>query len=135
MRILVASSNIFRRELTSYQLGEAGYAVDEAVDLAALLRSFDVQPAQMIVLDVQLGGDAPGALLDAVRLRSRSPILWIADPTLARPLLMLDLRPADALAWPFTGAELLVRVALLLGRAAADLARDSEQSRSLGAPE
>lgn len=135
MRILVASSNIFRRELTGFTLAEAGFAVAEASDLAGLLAALDGEPPLVLVLDPQIGGDAPGALLDAVRLRVRAPVLWIASDALARPLLMLDPRPADALDWPYSGDELLARVALLIGRAEADLARGPGRSRSLGASE
>lgn len=134
MRITVASSNIFRRELTCYTLAEAGYAVDEAAHLPGLLERLAAAPPLAIVLDAQLGPE-PGHALEAVRLRCQAPILWIADPPLARPLLMLDSRPADAVAWPYAAGELLERVTLLIGRAAADLYVDAERARYAGSSE
>jgi DNA-binding response OmpR family regulator len=134
MRITVASSNIFRRELTCYMLAEAGYAVDETLHLPGLLESLAAGPPLAIVVDTQLGCE-PGHALEAVRLRSQAPILWIAEPPLARPLLMLDKRPADAIAWPYDAAELIERVVLLIGRAAADLHVDAERARYAGSSE
>lgn len=134
MRIAVASGNIFRRELTCYTLAEAGYGVAEASELQALLDGLAASPPRAIVLDAGLGGDA-GRALEAVRLRSQAPILWIAAAPFARPLLMLDTRPADALPWPYPADELLARVALLLARAEADAYADGERARYAGSAE
>lgn len=134
MRITVGSSNIFRRELTSFTLTEAGYAVAETSDLPALLESLADTPPLVIVVDAQLGREA-GRVLEAVRLRSQAPILWIAEAALARSLVLVDARPADALPWPYPADELLARVALLLGRATAELYSDGERARYAGSSE
>lgn len=134
MRILVASGNIFRRELTSYEIGEAGYAVAEASDLPGLLEALSAGAPLAIVIDALLGGAEPGPTLQAVRGRSQAPILWMAEPALARQLLLVDARPADALAWPYQPDELRTRLTLLIGRAAAERAAPA-RVRSVGSAE
>jgi DNA-binding response OmpR family regulator len=122
MLIVVASGNIFRRELSSYILGEAGYELAEARTAADLIAALRIRRAGVVVLDPQLEGADPAAILRAVRLLSEAPILWIADPLRSRPLLMVDERPSAIVSWPFRGDELLAAIASLLARASATLA-------------
>jgi DNA-binding response OmpR family regulator len=111
MYVVVASANIFRRELTSFVLGEAGYLVAEANSLHALLDQIGRREPSAIVVDAQIDGE-PAAVRAAVRARSAAPILWLADPEQARPLLG-DGRSA-ALGWPYLPDELRACVGLLV---------------------
>lgn len=135
MQVTIASGNIFRRELTSYVLGDAGYTVAESVTIDGLLACLALAAPDVLVLDVQLAVAEPGGMIRAIRQRTRAPILWIGGPAETRALIVGDERPADALTWPFHAAELLSRVALLLGRCEAGLATDEGLERSVGGHE
>lgn len=122
MRILVASANIFRRELSSYILSEAGYSVDEARTTAALFAALRDQSPALIVLDCLFDDTEPGLILRVLRSLTAAPLLWIAESDHAAPLLLVDDRPADYITWPYQAEQLLGGIACLLGRAGA--ARD-----------
>jgi DNA-binding response OmpR family regulator len=134
MRVIVASANIFRRELTSFVLDEAGYHVGEACDLAALLASISAEAPIAIVLDAQLE-QLPFQARERVRRQTRVPILWLASPAVARPLLSGDELLSDALAWPYEPDDLRTRLARLLGQSAVEATVSPEHTRSIGGPE
>ncbi len=121
MLIVVASGNIFRRELTSYILGEAGYRVSEARDVTTLLATLVTSTPLAMIVDAQLGGEGPGLALTAIRQRSAIPLLWITAPEQARGPAAADAHPCDQLAWPYHPETLLERLAALLARAEAGL--------------
>jgi DNA-binding response OmpR family regulator len=135
MLIVVASGNIFRRELTSYILGEAGYRVSEARDAATLLGTLFTSAPVGLIVDVQLQGDGPEATLEAIRQRSAIPLLWIAEDEQATGLLAADKHPADYLAWPYHPETMLVRFAALLARAESAAAADGQSQRYAGLTE
>jgi DNA-binding response OmpR family regulator len=119
MRIIVASANVFRRELSSYILSEAGYNVSEARTKAALFAALRDQQPALIVLDCQLDDPEPGLILRVLRSLTTCPLLWIAESDHAAPLLLVDERPADYITWPYQAERLLGGIACLLGRAGA----------------
>lgn len=121
MRIIVASANIFRRELTSYVLYEAGYAVAEAHSLDALVAMLGHTAPQAIVLDEQLHERLDEACR-AIRARTAAPILWLA--TAPHPA-----ADGETLPWPYTSADLRARLAQLIE----DDAPPPDCSRALGA--
>jgi CheY-like chemotaxis protein len=116
MLIIVASGNIFRRELTSYILSEAGYRVSEVTDIPALLATLGTSAPLALIVDAQLQGEGPGAALPIARQWSDIPLLWIAAPGQA-PLPAANGRRSDSLAWPYRPESLLERLAALLGHA------------------
>ncbi|MFV9505046.1 MAG: hypothetical protein AB4911_10835 [Oscillochloridaceae bacterium umkhey_bin13] len=118
MHIVVASANIFRRELSSYILSEAGYTLSEASSIASLMTNLRSHNVALLVLDTQLERD-PGLLIGAVRRLSVAPILWLGDHGLLRPLISADSQPSAALGWPYRADELTQQAAALLGRSAA----------------
>lgn len=113
MLITVASGNIFRRELASYVLGEAGYQVDEARDLLALVAQLVITQPELLVIDLQLVANEP-VLLKTVCVHTSAPLLWIVPAPSARPPSPADERPSDQLVWPFASHELLRRAEQLL---------------------
>jgi DNA-binding response OmpR family regulator len=133
MLIVVASGNIFRRELTSYILSEAGYAVSEARDVASLLATLGDSAPRAMIVDAQLHGDSPGAALPAIRQWSDIPLLWLAAPE--QPLPSADRRPSDQLAWPYRPESLLERLAALLARAEAGVLEGAGRERHTGSAE
>lgn len=134
MLIVVASGNIFRRELTSYILSEAGYAVSEARDVPSLLATLGDSAPQAMIVDAQIQGDSPAAALPAIRQRSDVPLLWLAAPEQAPPA-AADRRPSDQLAWPYRPESLLERLAALLARAEAAVLEGAGRERQAGSAE
>ncbi len=118
MQIIVASSNLFRRELSSYVLSEAGYTVHEANDSSALFRMINrIKPA-LVLLDTWLNGANELDIVRRIRQNSLIPILALMSGSAmtykrnANPEL-----GDDCIAWPYQAEELLIHVHTLLLRA------------------
>jgi DNA-binding response OmpR family regulator len=54
MDIIIASGNLFCRELSAFILTEAGYTVHEATDSDELLQHMRYYPTSIILLDIRL---------------------------------------------------------------------------------
>lgn len=111
MQIVVASANIFRRELSVYLLSEAGHQVGEVYDIVGLLAAVQHHPPDLLMIDTLIpGGDIPD-LLPRLRAASQLPILWLAhsgrDMAAHRAL---DGHPSDVILWPYHPDELIRRV-------------------------
>ena len=119
MRIVVASGNIFRRELSVFVLSEAGHHVIEVSDAAALLEIAAVTERQILIVDVLLARGDPAGLRRQIDERGRLPVLWMshgADPP------DLPSLPADGwVSWPYNPDDLLRHVDLLATAAAPDI--------------
>jgi DNA-binding response OmpR family regulator len=118
MNIIVASSNIFRRELSCFILSEEGYTVHEASDSAALLQYFETTQPDLIVLDTRLGGMS---YEDAVRyMRQRNTSVPIMILTASSSLLDANISGCtmgDALlTWPYQADDLVSHVHSLVRR-------------------
>lgn len=116
MQILVASSNIFRRELSTFVLSEAGYDVGEVVDRASLFLLLSAASPRLLVIDASLSGADPLAFLLQIRSLTDAPILWVSP----QPFL-----PGEAIdrfawvIWPYNTPDLLLQIARLLQPTAA----------------
>lgn len=111
MQIVVASANIFRRELSVYTLSEAGHQVSEVYDIVGLLASVQHQPPDLLIIDTLIpGGDIPD-LLPRLRAVSRLPVLWLShsgrDAAAHR---VIDSHPSDVIPWPYHPDDLIRRV-------------------------
>jgi CheY-like chemotaxis protein len=106
MQIVVASGNIFRRELSVFVLSEAGYSVVEVTDTAALIALIDVQAPALIVIDASLAGAEPARLAGQIRSHSAAPLLWITSD--AAPTLVAS-ATGQSLNWPYHPDDLLSR--------------------------
>jgi DNA-binding response OmpR family regulator len=111
MHIVVASANIFRRELSVYVLGEAGHQVSEAYDIVGLLASLRHQAPDLLIIDTVIpGGDIPD-LLPRLRALGPPPILWLAHSGRdAAAHLAMEGWPHDVIPWPYHPDELIRRV-------------------------
>jgi DNA-binding response OmpR family regulator len=116
MNIIVASSNIFRRELSCFILSEEGYTIHEANDSAALLQYLDSVQPDLILLDTRLGGMS---YEDAVRYirkhETRVPIMILT----ASSSLLDTSGPGNIvgdalLTWPYQADDLVARVHTLV---------------------
>lgn len=119
MPIIVASSNLFRRELSSYILSEAGYTVYEAHDSAALLRCLEQVQPNLVLLDVWLAGANGLDLTQHIRRYGPVPILVISNASaLPGSSRSGNGSSNDTLSWPYQSEDLLAHVRALLPHAA-----------------
>ena len=114
MPIIVASNNVFRRELSSYILSEAGYTVYEAHNDAVLLSYLDhVQPA-LVLFDIVLAEANNFDLIYQIRQLRSVPILFIAkEAMLTKAHALVDNKADYVLSWPYQAEDLLARVRVL----------------------
>lgn len=121
MRILVVEDDVLIAVSIRQLLQEAGYAVDVEHDAISGLRTFDIEPRDLVVLDLRLPGMAGGgiALCRAIRERSANiPVLMLTEiDSAAAKVTGLDAGADDYLTKPFHIDELLARVRALLRRA------------------
>lgn len=116
MDIIVASSNVFHRELSSFILSEAGYTVHECSDGTAVLRCIaQIQP-DMVLLDARISGANSLELARQVRQISGVPIMFLTNGSYSVPLPLLKTWADDHLVWPYDPDRLLMQVEALLHR-------------------
>lgn len=116
MHIIVASSNVFHRELSSFILSEAGYTVHEFDDGATLLKCLDQIEPDMVLLDIRLEGYNSVDLARQIRQRSIVPILFLTNGSFSGPAQSLYANGNDYLVWPYQPEDLLAHVQTLLHR-------------------
>ncbi|NJM06306.1 response regulator [Candidatus Gracilibacteria bacterium] len=115
--IIVASSNIFRRELSIFTLAEANYRVREAANLGELLARINQASFALIIVDVQLDGLNVVELHELLRERTAAPLLWIGPAAMVGELGLSERDPLSGfVGWPYTPEELLLNVAQLSRR-------------------
>ncbi|WP_245619527.1 response regulator transcription factor [Microbacterium trichothecenolyticum] len=102
-------------------LREAGYAVDVEGDAGSALVTFEIEPEDLVVLDVRLPGMPGGGIELCRRIRESAadvPILMLtAIGARATIVQCLDAGADDYLVKPFHVEELLARIRALLRRA------------------
>jgi len=120
MRILLVEDDPMLGETVTQLLREAGYAVDAEADAASGLVTFEIEPEDLVVLDVRLPGMSGGGIELCRRIREKSsdvPILMLtAISARATIVQCLDAGADDYLVKPFHVDELLARIRALLRR-------------------
>jgi len=118
MKVLVADDDADLRELIGFTLTQAGYLVIKAADGSAALRSFEQESADLVVLDINMPGLSGFQVCEAIRTRSRVPVMMLTvrgeEEDLVRAL---GLGADDYLTKPFSPRTLLARIKALLRRA------------------
>lgn len=116
--LLVEDDPTVRDVVTRY-LGEAGYAVEQAVDGPAGLRAAQERVPDVVVLDLMLPGMHGLDVCRTLRARhERLPILMLTALGEERDRVRgLELGADDYLTKPFSPRELVLRVASVLRRA------------------
>lgn len=115
MKIIVASDNIFRRELSSFILSEAGYSVDEAPTQSALTLEEQGRKPDLLLLDDRLA-ERPGIeyIVRACEQANIPVLLLIANYRDALLSLGSLLTNHDCLTWPYEAEDLLRHVKAIL---------------------
>jgi DNA-binding response OmpR family regulator len=118
MKVLIADDDADLRELIAFTLTQAGYLVIKAADGSAALRRFDEESADLVLLDINMPALSGFQVCEAIRARSRVPVMMLTvrgeEEDLVRAL---GLGADDYLTKPFSPRTLLARVKALLRRA------------------
>jgi len=118
MKILAADDDRDLRELIGFTLAQAGYLVLKAGDGPAALKTFDEESPDLVVLDINMPGASGFQVCEAIRKRSRVPVIMLTvrgeEEDLVRAL---ELGADDYLTKPFSPRTLLARIKALLRRA------------------
>jgi len=118
MKVLVADDDADLRELIAFTLTGAGYLVVKAADGPSAVRRFEEESADLVVLDINMPGLTGFQVCEAIRARSRVPVMMLTvrgeEEDLVRAL---GLGADDYLTKPFSPRTLLARIKALLRRA------------------
>jgi DNA-binding response OmpR family regulator len=118
MKVLVADDDADLRELIAFSLAQAGYLAVKAADGSAALRRFAEESADLVLLDINMPGLSGFQVCEAIRARSRVPVMMLTvrgeEEDLVRAL---GLGADDYLTKPFSPRTLLARIKALLRRA------------------
>jgi DNA-binding response OmpR family regulator len=118
MKILVADDDRDLLGLIAFTLTQAGYFVVRAADGQTAQRAFDAESPDFVVLDINMPGASGFEVCEAIRAKSRVPIMMLTvrgeEEDLVRAL---ELGADDFLTKPFSPRTLLARIKALLRRA------------------
>jgi DNA-binding response OmpR family regulator len=118
MKVLIADDDADLRELIAFTLTQAGYLVIKAADGREAVRRFSEESADLVLLDINMPGLSGFQVCEAIRARSRVPVMMLTvrgeEEDLVRAL---GLGADDYLSKPFSPRTLLARIKALLRRA------------------
>ena len=77
MKVLVADDDADLRELIGFTLGQAGYLVIKAHDGLTAARLFTEESPDLVVLDINMPGLSGFQVCEAIRARSRVPVMML----------------------------------------------------------
>ena len=118
MKVLVADDDRDLLELIGFALAQAGFLVVKAADGPGAVRLFDAESPDLVVLDINMPGASGYQVCEAIRARSRVPVMMLTVRSEEEDLVRaLELGADDFLSKPFSPRTLLARIKALLRRA------------------
>lgn len=118
MKLLCADDDKDLLAVVAFTLSQAGYLVIKAGDGKDAIKAFEAESPDLVILDINMPGASGFQVCEAVRARSRVPVMMLTvrgeEEDLVRAL---ELGADDYLAKPFSPKTLLARVKALLRRA------------------
>jgi DNA-binding response OmpR family regulator len=118
MKVLIADDDRDLLGLIAFTLTQASYLVVKAGDGPAAIRAFEEESPDIAVLDINMPGASGFQVCEAIRAKSRIPIMMLTVRGEEEDLIRaLDLGADDYLTKPFSPRTLLARIKALLRRA------------------
>ncbi len=118
MKVLAVDDDRDLLELIGFALAQAGFLVVKAVDGPSAVRVFDAEAPDLVVLDINMPGASGFQVCEAIRARSRVPVMMLTVRSEEEDLVKaLELGADDYLTKPFSPKTLLARIRALLRRA------------------
>jgi DNA-binding response OmpR family regulator len=118
MKVLVAEDDADLLALVCFTLTQAGYFAVKASDGRSAIETFDAEGPDLAILDINMPGTNGFQVCEAIRARSRVPVMMLTvrgeEEDLVRAL---ELGADDYLTKPFSPRTLLARIKALLRRA------------------
>jgi DNA-binding response OmpR family regulator len=118
MKILTADDDQDLLALIAFTLTQAGYLVAKANDGATAIASFETETPDLVLLDINMPGTSGFQVCEAIRKKSRVPIMMLTVRGEEEDLVKaIELGADDYLTKPFSPRTLLARIKALLRRA------------------
>ena len=118
-KVLVVEDDDAVRMLLRLLLEDEGYSVLEAVDGRHALRRFEIEPAQLVLLDVRLPEMSGLDVCRTLRVRTDVPIIMVTAQDDSHDVVAgLEAGADDYVTKPFVDKELLARIRVQLRRSA-----------------
>src|SRR5690606_38720515 len=118
MKLLCADDDDDLLALIAFTLSQAGYLVVKARDGRAAIRAFETEAPDLAILDINMPGASGFQVCEAIRAKSRIPVMMLTVRGEEEDLVKaLELGADDYLTKPFSPRTLLARVKALLRRA------------------
>jgi DNA-binding response OmpR family regulator len=116
-RVLVVDDEPIVREVLSRYLARDGFAVDTAEDGAAALDAFEVEPPDIVLLDLMLPRLDGTEVFTRIRERSDTPVIMLtAKGQETDRIVGLEIGADDYVTKPFSPREVVARVRAVLRR-------------------